>query len=470
MAANFLFEAGFVGLQARHDRTGATLFILNLTESWVPERLFYTMTQLQSVRLPALPEAPTNSVDGLLGLRAFACLMVLVTHCAPPAQSLQIGGRDLSWLLFSNGFVAVWIFFALSGYLMGKAFFTARYPYNWQGIQRFWWNRALRILPLYSFSVVLLAIFVYPEILKMDNWGMLLRVVTFTYQSHIQPDDVVFNGALWSLSTEVQFYLIVPLIYGICRQFAASWRWTVGAIVGVILAVFGLKCVIWLGLHGVITTQMSYALKYWYSPLPTNLDVFLIGFLLNPLLLNLQQRWALAGRRWTDLQVGWLKFGAIGLIILFYLLTAHHLYFQEQWNTNLPTRGIRTSTTFFLLQPLTALCTALFIVAFELTAPAQRAKLTRGNLLQQPLRMVEILGHLSYGIYVWHSPIIHRSIGPVISITDKLPIELFYHRLSLTLLLSGLFATVTYGLVERPALSWKRSTKPPSIKPPVAFE
>jgi peptidoglycan/LPS O-acetylase OafA/YrhL len=422
----------------------------------VPERLFYTMTELQSIGTVALRKAPINNVDGLLGLRAFACLMVVVIHCAPPAQTLQLAGMDLTWLIFSNGFVAVWIFFALSGYLMGKGFFTQRYPYTWPGIKRFWWNRLLRIGPLYGFAVVMLAIFVYPTILQMDHWGMLLRVVTFTYQSHVTPEDVVFNGALWSLSTEVQFYLMVPLIYGVCRPLAASWRWTVVTIVGVIVTVFGLKCLIWMGLHAAITTQMSYALKYWYSPLPTNLDVFLIGFLLNPLLMALR-RSAWYGNGFTPRQVGWWKCGAIGLMVLFYLGTAHHLYFQEQWSLALPSRGIRTSTTFFLWQPLTAVCTALFIVAFELDAPAVRPKLTWGNLLQQPLRMVEVGGHLSYGIYIWHSPIIHKTIGIVLADNGRLPIEQFYQRLSLTVLLSSLFAAITYWMIERPALGWKRS-------------
>jgi peptidoglycan/LPS O-acetylase OafA/YrhL len=423
------------------------------------------MTEFQSVGTPVLHKARINTVDGLLGLRAFACLMVVVIHCSPPAQTLQLAGQDWTWLIFSNGFVAVWIFFALSGYLMGKGFFTGRYAYTGSGIKRFWWNRLLRIGPLYGFAVVMLAIFVYPTILQVDHWGTLLRVLTFTYQSHVTPDDVVFDGALWSLSTEVQFYVIVPLIYGVCRPLVASWRWTVAAIVGVMLAVFGLKCLIWVGLHSLLTTQMSYALKYWYSPLPTNLDVFLIGFLLNPLLLAVR-RSAKFGQGLTPRQVGWLKCGAIGLMALFYRGTAHHLYFQEQWSLALPSRGIRTSTTFFLLQPLTAVCTMLFIVAFELGDDAAlRPKLTGSNLLQQPLRIVEVGGQLSYGVYIWHSPIIHKTIGIVLADDTRLPIEQFYQRLSLTLLLSSLFAAITYWVIERPALGWKRSTLERSINP-----
>ncbi|MGB3655227.1 MAG: acyltransferase family protein, partial [Rivularia sp. (in: cyanobacteria)] len=65
-----------------------------------------------------------NRLDALLALRGFACLMVVTIHCAPPRKSIIYDGFDLSWLMFSHGAIAVWIFFVLSGYLMGKVFYT----------------------------------------------------------------------------------------------------------------------------------------------------------------------------------------------------------------------------------------------------------------------------------------------------------------------------------------------------------
>jgi peptidoglycan/LPS O-acetylase OafA/YrhL len=459
------------------------------------------MTHRQLVAIPTVHSQQTNTVDALLVLRAFACLMVVVIHCSPPAKVIQVAGMDLSWLLFSHGFVAVWIFFTLSGYLMGKAFFRGRYSYSRAGIQRFWGNRALRIIPLYAFSVVLLSIFVYPEILKPDNWATLLRILTFTYQANAIADDIVFNGAMWSLSTEVQFYVLVPLLYGLSRGLAGSWRRTCGAIVVVIFGVFALKCPIWLGLHSVITTQMPYALKYWYSPLPTNLDVFMIGFLLNPLLMTWQQRRRVPSPDQTQLivtsglpdrspitsdksdnksdeksdngdpsrhsnatltkrQLRLCQVAAVCLMLLFYLFTSHHFYFQERWGVALPTRGIRTSTTFFLLQPLTAIVTALFIAAFEIDAAVMPPKLTFEQILKQPLRIFEVFGYLSYGVYIWHSPIIYQTLPPLIPGDKSLPLELFYQRLSIVLLLSSIFAAITYWSIELPALRWKWMAKP----------
>lgn len=78
-----------------------------------------------------------NRLDALLALRAFACLMVVMTHCNPPRNAIFYKGYDLSWLTFSPGGVGVWIFFSLSGYLMGKAFYTERYTADVPGLSIF---------------------------------------------------------------------------------------------------------------------------------------------------------------------------------------------------------------------------------------------------------------------------------------------------------------------------------------------
>lgn len=93
---------------------------------------------------------------------------------------------------------------------MGKAFYTDRYQVDFSGMLNFWRNRVLRIAPLYYFALLFLCLFVYPETLKVENWSYLLRLCTFTYASHLP---LAFNGAFWSLSTEVQFYLFVSFIY-----------------------------------------------------------------------------------------------------------------------------------------------------------------------------------------------------------------------------------------------------------------
>jgi peptidoglycan/LPS O-acetylase OafA/YrhL len=390
-----------------------------------------------------------NQLDVLLVLRGIACLMVVVIHCSPPRSSIIYKNYDFSWLTFSHGFVAVWIFFCLSGYLMGKVFYTGRYTTDTSGVLKFWRNRAMRICPLYYFAVFICALFVYPEILKIDNWGHIVRLLTFTYQPYMYSRGIAFNDALWSLSTEVQFYLIVPFIYTFFSKVISSQKRVFTAFILIILAVGVIKLVIYLSFRSQITSELRYAFTYWYTPLITNLDVFLCGFLLNPLI-----RYSTKPNLFNHKKIN-LKIIAIILLILLYLFTAHHFYDQELWGLRgRGAKGFRTSTTIFVLQPLTALVTCIFIYAFESKAynlHNQNQKLSFSAILKNPLRVFEVFGVLSYGVYIWHMPIINR-IAP--NFVSNIPIEQFYSTLIATLIFSSILATLTYYLVEIPGVKF----------------
>ena len=188
--------------------------------------------------------------------------------------------------MFSHGAIAVWILFVLSGYLMVKVFYTKRYTVDFAGVIKFWRNRALRILPLYYFAVLILSIFVYPEVLKFSNWGYLLRVFTFTYHPYISFTAVKFNDVFWSLSTEMQFYLIIPFIYSLIKKRLNNQKKTLITGFLIILTTFIIRGLLWISFHNEITQEMGYAFKYWYTPLIVNLDLFLCGFIVNALIQN----------------------------------------------------------------------------------------------------------------------------------------------------------------------------------------
>ena len=393
-----------------------------------------------------------NRLDALLALRGFACLMVVTIHCAPPRKSIIYNDIDLSWLMFSHGAIAVWIFFVLSGYLMGKVFYTKRYTTDIAGVIKFWRNRALRISPLYYFAVLILSIFVYPEILKFSNWGYLLRICTFTYHPYISFDLVKFNDVFWSLSTEVQFYLIIPFVYSLIQNRLHNQKKVFIAGLLIILTTFIIRGLLWISFHNEITQEMGYAFKYWYTPLIVNLDLFLCGFLVNGLIQNRKPNLNQTKSLFT-------KIIAVTLIILLYLFSAHHLYYQELWNLPNRSGGWRTLTTILILQPLTAIITSGFIFAFEKDVYHEfikHEKLSFSTILKNPVRILEIAGNLSYGIYIWHMPIITRTYDVF---NAEIPIEAFYIRLTATLFLSTVLATVTYYLVELPFSKWKVRSK-----------
>jgi len=184
-----------------------------------------------------------NRLDALLVLRGFACFMVVINHCAVPRGSIIYKTYDFTWILSSSGEVAVWIFFVLSGYLMGKAFYSERYTINTSGLLNFFRNRSLRIFPLYYFSTLILALFVTPEILKIENWGYLIRTLTFTY-NYSMPGAV--NGVVWSLAIEVQFYICVPFIYTFLKSCLFNRRQVILAFIYVTFVAFLLRLAVWI--------------------------------------------------------------------------------------------------------------------------------------------------------------------------------------------------------------------------------
>ncbi len=404
---------------------------------------------------PAAPfKNTTNRLDALLALRGFASLMIVAFHCAAPRESIIYKNHDLSWLLFSHGLVGVWILFALSGYLMGKVFYTDRYTADLPGVLNFWRNRLLRICPLYYFAILILSLFVYPHILKPENWATLLRLLTFTYNQVLPPAD--FNITLWAISTEVQFYLIAPFIYTFFKSRLQKPRQVILAAGGIALISFGLRLAIWIALRNQIHEKTFYYLKYSYNPLLTNLDIFLLGFLVNAWIQTTQRDYlqAVTPDFLKKLRVPKLpgKTLAVALIVWLYLFTAYHIYHQELWRLPGRAGGVRTTALFFLLPVLTAWVTSFFIFAFEsggsYWAFQQTERLSFDACLKNPSRLLEVFGNLSYGIYIWHVPI-NRSLAPIF--TSEIPVEAFYFRLTSTLLMSALLASVTYYLVEIPA-------------------
>jgi peptidoglycan/LPS O-acetylase OafA/YrhL len=375
----------------------------------------------------------------------------------PPPSSLVFQGKDWTWLIYSHGYVGVWIFFCLSGYLMGKAFFLNRYSHTFDGIKLFWRNRILRIFPLYYFSILVVVAFQESKVFQGNHLSTLWRALTFTYGA----DATILNPPLWSLSTEVQFYLLIPFIYLLLyRPINRHWK-IAGLAISLLLGSFLIRWFFWTIFQAQISQNVSYYLAYIYGPLWSNLDVFLIGFLVNPVIFNRQcaskidpkQTDCMQGKPGLEIE-GILKIiASLGMIGL-YFGTAYYLYFIEGGPD-----VVNTWVTPFLLPPLTAVVTANFIFAFESGTSYERKRqpLSHRSIIENPFRLVEILGVLSYGIYLWHRPIL-ANLAPLFSADATFATFIKYWGAGL--LLSMLMATVSYFLVELPAARLKQFPVP----------
>lgn len=152
---------------------------------------------------------------GIDGLRGLAILMVTLFHLWTVSRlPLPVAGVDLSRYL-SFGHMGVSLFFAISGfclfYPLAKA--TAR-ERPWPSWRTFWMRRAVRILPAYWLAVALwFAFWVHqaPPAVAAEWPRHLITHLTFTHT--FWPDTgISVNVVLWSLATEVHFYVLFPLL------------------------------------------------------------------------------------------------------------------------------------------------------------------------------------------------------------------------------------------------------------------
>ena len=132
------------------------------------------------------------------------------------ASLVVLGHANFQFFPFLDGALAVAVFFALSGWLIGGILLRTKFD----ELPRFFYNRATRIWIPYAVAVVLLYGFAAIHEGVDFFWvKYLILDVTFTHQLYTffpaalyeMPVDGTGNQ-FWSISVEEQFYLIAPLI------------------------------------------------------------------------------------------------------------------------------------------------------------------------------------------------------------------------------------------------------------------
>ena len=362
---------------------------------------FLLLAGLNRVRFmasePPVSKAPAF-YDPLLTLRFTACLMVILGHAFMITfrpDNLVETIRSGSWLMTASPWGGVWIFFTLSGYLMGKGFFMERYHPNRAGVVHFYRNRLLRIVPLYLVSTLIVSALVYPEIFSPANWRSLFALAIFDYDGFREVQPI---GALWSIATEMQFYMLVPLLFFVAGIRLQKWRTIVGILMGFLL--FGL----FFRAEVIRASQWNMWPREVFKTLIGNIDLFACGFMANHFVIR-------AVRGGVKLKFG-LVFGFILLLLLFvstaYVSAQGMILQASNWHSLL-FMGWPTVVTLF---------TAVTIFCFELSVQTGKPGLGR-----RLAKKTEIMGLMTYAIYVWHEPIfvsIQRKHTGFITFSDSL--------------------------------------------------
>jgi peptidoglycan/LPS O-acetylase OafA/YrhL len=145
-----------------------------------------------------------NKIDAL---RAFAVLMVVMSHWVPKSSAIIPFGE-----------IGVDIFFVISGFLITRILLTEKDIASGQNnsmfsvLQNFVSRRALRIFPIYYLSLVFFWL-----LQPLEGYHIRENIVYYvTYTVNILFFDKngwdSYLAPLWSLAVEEQFYLVWPLL------------------------------------------------------------------------------------------------------------------------------------------------------------------------------------------------------------------------------------------------------------------
>ena len=146
---------------------------------------------------PYMPEL--DSVRGL------AILLVLLYHgVAPPVNGGLSRGGQMLFELSQHGWTGVDLFFVLSGFLITGILIDSRTRHDYY--RRFYIRRALRILPAFYATLMVLLIGGW------ISWRFSLLGVLFLANSTPLLGIPMQYGPLWSLAVEEHFYMVWPAI------------------------------------------------------------------------------------------------------------------------------------------------------------------------------------------------------------------------------------------------------------------
>lgn len=257
----------------------------------------------------AAPQAPVRILDRIAdlyetdsspqrivpmeGLRGWAVLLVFFVHFHGAFKGFATPGSTLfyvSQFLGSVGGTGVDLFFIISGYLIYGAVVSPRFGYG-----RFLRRRVQRIYPTFLFvSLIYFGLWAFSGNDNFKFHGTIAEQISYAVQNLLLMPGIfpgrAMNGVAWSLSYEMFFYLLLPLLLAVTAM--RSWGRMPRVYFFLGLAVAGILV----------------------SPLFEHPRVRLIAFLLGIVLFELVDRFRNRSSTWFDLAALGAYLCGLGLI------------------------------------------------------------------------------------------------------------------------------------------------------------
>jgi peptidoglycan/LPS O-acetylase OafA/YrhL len=370
----------------------------------------------------------TASLDALRGLLAVGVAAFHYLYFLAP--QLWGGVTHLGYLCVSG-------FFALSAYLIPAALFRQQQAYPaWPAashLGRYALHRLTRLLPAYYASLAVVALLLYPLLARSEAvlatgafWTQLGQHLLFgQFFTPAGSASFGLNGAYWTLTMEMIWYALCPLLFLLLRSMRARYT----ALAALLALYFVYKLAV-LGLSDAALTRF-FALPpgdeaaafshrvFLLRQFPAHLPFFVGGALL--------ALWHACGRSGQTRISGRLA------------LAASLLLLGPGWLWGDSTMAAPLNGVVNVVNPL------LQAAGFTLLLHALL------HLRVHPPQPAAFLGRISYSLYLWHFPllIIARESG-VASRLDGLTLMLLYGGELL------LLATASYYLVEEAGFRLRR--------------
>ncbi len=390
-------------------------------------------------------------LPGIEALRGVAALTVVAHHSwalsNQPRWSWSL--EWLSWLPFVTpdsrfpvylvvegfGLWGVMLFFMLSGYLLADTFWRSE-PAD---LRVYFIRRFFRIAPAYYVCVGLLFLFFAGHRLVFSEQGAKQLLANATFTHYLFPgtsSSLNVNGALWTLTIEMLLYAFLPIMALLVRF--NPWLGTA------ILIGIGLGWRAWVAWDGDWLRELYFGDNQFNLGIESlfiarqfigAVSIFALGIL---------ARWLVVHGHIDGIYRRLPARLGVSSFLVLMLPSIALLYWVEKGT--------------FFTNPL--LFTVYDFVLMLMLVPALLLAARPAQFSPSPLRSVSSwLGERSYSIYLWHFPIILAIYerGPL----RRLPAaEGYWWRLPLILVLTLVFATVSYHAVERPGMEWgKRLAK-----------
>jgi peptidoglycan/LPS O-acetylase OafA/YrhL len=336
-------------------------------------------------------------------LRLLAALQVALVHgisiLKPAGYFAHLLGAGL------NQFPGVPIFFVISGVLISKS-----YEHS-DSLRDYLRNRCLRIFPglwvclVVSVAVILaLGVGSFGPITAPDWllwWAKQMSIFQGSRPAFLKQLSTGLNGSLWTIPVELEFYIVLPALYGILRLRKRLGNLRLLAIALASLAVQLL----------IISGHRSVGQARAYSLLQVTLAPYLWMFVVG---ISIQRNWSTV----RGCLVGRAHWWGLGYLLL--CVTAGWLH--------IGTGGNNPSPVFLL--PLAGL-----IVSLAMSAPQLSGRILRHH-------------DLSYGLYLYHMLVINLLVG--------LAAPSGWASLAAAIMVSLGLAALSWTLVEKPYLIHKR--------------